>query len=111
MTCREIVSKAIYDYQILYKIRQENAEKIDILMGYCDAIDSLLNIIEGESIEALVEPKTLSVIVKVWSDEIVVYKNNDIFYDLADRSIAVSFCNGDRDDLMYTEFVFPSVFD
>ena len=31
MTCREIVSKAIYDYQILYKIRQENAEKIDIL--------------------------------------------------------------------------------
>ena len=109
MSCRDFAAKAVKDATTARGNVTVNDEKYDILMEYCDAIDWFANVAGGEVIESIVDLRKGLVVIRIQTDELIVEKDDRDFYDLADRAVAVNFCKGDGEDILYADFVFPSV--
>lgn len=109
MSCSSIVAKAVKNATTARGNVVVNNEKFDILMEYCEAIDSFADYINGEVVDSVVDLLKGFVIVRIQTDEMIVENEDRIFYDLAERSVAINFSPAPENDSMFIDFIFPSV--
>lgn len=89
----------------------ENADRKTILKQYCEAIDKIIDDISGNSIEVDVDEIKMTISIAIGCDEVIVYPEDNLFYQLAERSITIKFYPDEDDGSMVLEFVFPGIWE
>ena len=89
----------------------ENGEAKSILKQYCEVLDSIVDDVSGSSIEVEVDEIKMIITVSIGCSEIIVYPDNDLFYKIAQRSIAIGFRAGEDPESIVVDFVFPSIWE
>lgn len=89
----------------------ENKERKKILEQYCGAIDKIIDDISGDSIEVEVNEINGEISIAIGCEEIIVYPENKIFYDLTERALSLGFHQDTDSGSMVLKFVFPSIWE
>lgn len=84
-------------------------EKKKVLKQYCEALDILSEEFNGQAFEVDVDEVKMTISIKMFCEEITVYEEPHLFYDLGGRALSMSFSYSEEDDTMAVEFVFPSI--
>ena len=89
----------------------EHGERKAILKQYCEAIDILCYLFDGESIEVEVDETKLTISIRLKCPEIRMEPKNKLFLQLAERTTALNFYPNENENGIIIEFVFPSIWE
>lgn len=100
-----VVEEATKQFAPIWKI---DNKKYEILAGYCNGIDELIEEFDGESCEAEVDEIEMYVSISVECLDFTAQTKTHIFYRLLQRAIEVSFSTSEN-GLLKIKFVFPEL--
>lgn len=86
-----------------------NHEAFAILEQYCSIVDDMVAHIEAESIEAVIDPIMMTVVITLTSADCTLYRDNLRFFQLIKRSKSMCFAADEHGENLKVSFEFPSV--
>ena len=110
--CYDVVESVLDEAtKRFYPLFIENKERKNILKQYCSAIDKVIDDVSGKSIEVEVDEIKMTISICIGCEEITVYPDDRLFYQLFKRALTIGFSVNEDDGLMVIEFVFPSIWE
>lgn len=89
-------------------IWEPDKEKLDILKQYCEAIDTLIEEFDGESLDIEVDETQMTICVQLECEDITIETQRHRYYDLIQRSVSFGFSSTENDTVVL-KLVFPSI--
>lgn len=86
-----------------------NHEAFTILEQYCTVVDDMVAHIDAESIEAVIDPIMMTVVITLTSADCTLYRDNLRFFQLIKRAKSMCFAADEHGESLKVSFEFPSV--